>query len=84
MTEENRTPVFKEKNPEELPEILANGALSVQLPFKKAADTDEIISGWQSRWNEGFEDHRKNNADWHFRTKAFLPENQSARVKGRT
>ena len=81
--EENRAPEFGEEKPEEeLPEILANSELSVQLPFKKVADTNEIISGWQSEWNEGFEDHQKNIEDWRFRTKAFLPENQMALVFG--
>ncbi len=62
----------------DLPAILAKGELSVRLPFRKVADVSEIISGWQSEWNEGYPDQQKNSEPWYFHSPAFLPGNRLA------
>ena len=62
----------------DLPVILSSGDLSVRLPYRKIADVSEIISGWQSEWNEGYPDYQEDAEPWRFRSPAFLPGNRLA------
>ncbi|MBO4229967.1 MAG: hypothetical protein J5938_06435 [Clostridia bacterium] len=69
-----------ETNEYDLPEIPANGELSVQLPFRKVADVSEIILSWQKEWNDGYPHEQKSAEPWRFHSPAFLPGNRLALV----
>ena len=71
---ENRTP----EEDGDLSEISLSGTLSVQLPWRKVADVNEIISGWQKEWNEGYPNEQESAEAWHFHSPAFLPGNRLA------
>ncbi|MBQ4290330.1 MAG: hypothetical protein II719_03960 [Clostridia bacterium] len=67
-------------NEQDIPDVLSNGELSVQLPFRKVADVSEIIRGWQREWNEGYPHEQKSAEPWRFHSPAFLPGNRLALV----
>ena len=95
MNEENRPQEDEFKNKEELsenctadpaeddntiPDILAKGQVSVQLPYRKIVDFTEIITGWQKEWNEGYPNEQESAEAWHFHSPAFLPGNRLALI----
>ena len=61
-----------------IPDILAKGQVSVQLPYRKIADFTEIITGWQKEWNEGYPTEQEHAENWHLHSPAILPGNRLA------